>query len=328
MDRPVRVKKTVDYSLFGDVDNDDEDFACSSAPPNKKSRVEVRKDKKEKSAKKPRKEGTTSQPNSQGKRLPLDDKLYHRDLEVALALSVQEKSLVGTSDDQFSKGSPTLPDGSTRSADVSFSNCSVDSSTLGLDAITCSNEDQADGRNRRQAASKAIAEQRKLLADDSDNEDAGDEFKPDLATYSSSESDSNLSEEDEEFDIKMSSKLKANKETKQKCAKKSPKERKLVPKPRAAVSSTSPPVSVKIKSLPAQRTALSSPTPVKQTQHHSSPPVGVKKQKWTPPAASVQGNGVKNSLEGVSVRSPNQGLRLGLSRFARVKPLHPTIVNN
>ncbi|XP_026557600.1 RAD51-associated protein 1 isoform X2 [Pseudonaja textilis] len=51
----------------------------------------------------------------------------------------------------------------------------------------------------------------------------------------------------------------------------------------------------------------------------SSPSVP-KKPSWTPPGAS----GSKTSLMGrTPVRSPVHSLRLGLSRLARVKPLHP-----
>ncbi|XP_015683649.1 RAD51-associated protein 1 [Protobothrops mucrosquamatus] len=52
----------------------------------------------------------------------------------------------------------------------------------------------------------------------------------------------------------------------------------------------------------------------------SSPSVG-KKPSWTPPGAS----GSKTTLLGrAPVKSPVQGLRLGLSRHAKVKPLHPS----
>ncbi|XP_070803131.1 RAD51-associated protein 1 isoform X1 [Pituophis catenifer annectens] len=51
----------------------------------------------------------------------------------------------------------------------------------------------------------------------------------------------------------------------------------------------------------------------------SSPSVA-KKPSWTPPGAS----GSKTSPLGrAPVRSPVHGLRLGLSRLAKVKPLHP-----
>ncbi|XP_053318615.1 RAD51-associated protein 1 [Spea bombifrons] len=324
MDRPVRVKKAVDYSQFGDLDNDDEDFACSSAPPTKKARVEIKKDKKEKPVKKPQKEDSSSQEASQGKRLPLDEKLYKRDLDVALALSVQNTTaIVESSGDQLDKGSPP-PFTDTKDADTSFSNCSVDGSALGLDEISDNPEDQVKGRSRRQAASKAITEQRKLLADDSEEEETEEEFKPEVAAYESSESNSSLSEEDEEFDLKKTSKLKPSKGNKQKGAKKTDKKEKIVSKPKAPGRSAVPSVPIKSKPPPAQRALVSSPAPVKPTLHQS-PPVGMKKQKWTPPATV---NNVKSSLGGAAVRSPTQGLRLGLSRFARVKPLHTTFVND
>ncbi|NWW81574.1 R51A1 protein, partial [Climacteris rufus] len=54
---------------------------------------------------------------------------------------------------------------------------------------------------------------------------------------------------------------------------------------------------------------------------HASSPVTDKKPKWTPPAPSGSSNA---SVKYASVKSPTQCLRLGLSRLARVKPLHPS----
>ncbi|OCT67985.1 RAD51-associated protein 1 isoform X2 [Xenopus laevis] len=315
----ARNKKAVDYSQFGDLDNDDEDFAFSSAPPSKKPRVESKKEKKEKPVKKSNKEENLFQQTSPGKRLPLDEKLYQRDLEVALALSVQKTTAIVESREE--NGVATFTDETNERADYSFSNCSVDSSTLGLDEITSGNEDQLNGRNRRQAASKAIFEQRKLLADDSDHDEVGDEFKPDVA-YDESESEEDFSGEDEEFDLKNTKKSKANKGTKQKA--KSEKKEKSLPKPKINAYPVSSPVPTKAKSLPAKKTPTPSPAPVKQAIHHS-PSVGMKKPTWSPPATV---GSVKHSLGGVTVKSPSQGLRLGLSRLARIKPLHPAVVKH
>ncbi|NXJ55019.1 R51A1 protein, partial [Spizaetus tyrannus] len=58
---------------------------------------------------------------------------------------------------------------------------------------------------------------------------------------------------------------------------------------------------------------------------HTSSPVTQKKPKWIPPAASGSSN---NSIKYVSVKSPTQCLRLGLSRLARVKPLHPSATSS
>uniref|UniRef100_A0AAY4B8L9 RAD51 interacting motif domain-containing protein n=1 Tax=Denticeps clupeoides TaxID=299321 RepID=A0AAY4B8L9_9TELE len=52
----------------------------------------------------------------------------------------------------------------------------------------------------------------------------------------------------------------------------------------------------------------------------SSSPAGSRVPKWNPPG---QVGRSPSASPGVSVKSPGQGLRLGLSRLARVKPLHP-----
>ncbi|CAJ0946336.1 unnamed protein product [Ranitomeya imitator] len=265
MDRPARNKKSVDYSQFLDLEDDDEDFA-SSAPVSKKARVETKKERKEKPIKKNHKEETITT-NSQKKRLPLEDKLYQRDLEVALALSAKETSAIIENDENIPRNeAPEDPYRFIKDPDVSeasFSNCSVDSSTLGLDEITDDNEDPGRGRDHRQAASKAITEQRKLLTEESGDEEDADEFNPDTMA-----------------------------------------------------------VTVNIKPLAAQNPAASSPAASKAALHYS-PPVGVKRPAWTPPGSS---GAVRSPLAGVTVKSPNQGLRLGLSRLARVKPLHPATV--
>eukprot|EP00079_Xenopus_tropicalis_P034517 XP_017948288.1 PREDICTED: RAD51-associated protein 1 isoform X3 [Xenopus tropicalis] len=286
-------KKAVDYSQFGDLDNDDEDFAFSSAPPSKKARVECKKEKKEKLAKKSNKEESLSQQTPSGNRLSLDEKLYQRDLEVALALSAQKTTAIVESREEN-----------------------------GLDEITSGKEDQLRGQNRRQAASKAISEQRKLLADDS-GDDEEDEFKPDVA-YDESESDEDYSGEDEEFELKNTKKSKAKESKGSKQKAKSEKKEKSLPKPKVNAKLISSPVPTKAKSLPAKKTPAPSPAPVKQAIHHS-PSVGMKKPTWSPPAPV---GSVKHSLEGVTVKSPSQGLRLGLSRLARIKPLHPAIVKH
>ncbi|NXH49089.1 R51A1 protein, partial [Dicaeum eximium] len=58
---------------------------------------------------------------------------------------------------------------------------------------------------------------------------------------------------------------------------------------------------------------------------HASSPVTDKKPKWTPPAPSGSSNA---SVKCVPVKSPTHCLRLGLSRLARVKPLHPSATSS
>ncbi|NXD69529.1 R51A1 protein, partial [Eolophus roseicapillus] len=78
------------------------------------------------------------------------------------------------------------------------------------------------------------------------------------------------------------------------------------------------------KSEPTQQMMSSSSGPVGRPLHTSSP-VTDKKPKWIPPAASGSSN---NSMKCVSLKSPTQCLRLGLSRLARVKPLHPSAASS
>ncbi|NXV20903.1 R51A1 protein, partial [Cepphus grylle] len=78
------------------------------------------------------------------------------------------------------------------------------------------------------------------------------------------------------------------------------------------------------KSEPTQKKMSSSSEPVGRPLHTSSP-VTDKKPKWIPPAASGSSN---NSMKYVSLKSPTRCLRLGLSRLARVKPLHPSATNS
>ncbi|NXK89371.1 R51A1 protein, partial [Formicarius rufipectus] len=71
---------------------------------------------------------------------------------------------------------------------------------------------------------------------------------------------------------------------------------------------------------PRQKGMCSSSEPVGRPLLASSP-VTHSKPKWTPPAPSGSSNA---SGKYVAIKSPTQCLRLGLSRLARVKPLHPS----
>ncbi|KFV15665.1 RAD51-associated protein 1, partial [Pterocles gutturalis] len=86
----------------------------------------------------------------------------------------------------------------------------------------------------------------------------------------------------------------------------------------------SPPRIMEQKSEPTQKMMSSSSEPVGRPLHTSSP-VTDRKPKWIPPAASGSSN---NSTKYASVKSPTQCLRLGLSRLARVKPLHPSATSS
>ncbi|NXS83409.1 R51A1 protein, partial [Erpornis zantholeuca] len=77
-------------------------------------------------------------------------------------------------------------------------------------------------------------------------------------------------------------------------------------------------------SEPRQK-VMSSPSEAAGRPLHASSPVTDKKPKWTPPAPSGTSNA---SVKCVPVKSPTHCLRLGLSRLARVKPLHPSAASS
>ncbi|XP_078798426.1 uncharacterized protein LOC105357121 [Oryzias latipes] len=73
-----------------------------------------------------------------------------------------------------------------------------------------------------------------------------------------------------------------------------------------------------VKSLPTSKPTPTRPPSTKPSSF-LSPAVG-RVPKWNPPAWIVRYSPL--------VKSPSQGLRLGLSRLVRVKPLHPSIASH
>ncbi|XP_063528414.1 RAD51-associated protein 1 isoform X4 [Pongo pygmaeus] len=346
MVRPVRHKKPVNYSQFDHSDSDD-DFVSATVPLNKKSRTapkELKQDKPKPNLNNLRKEEIPVQEKTPKKRMALDDKLYQRDLEVALALSVKELPTV-TTNVQNSQDKSIEKHGSSKIETMNksphISNCSVASDYLDLDKITV--EDDVGGvQGKRKAASKAAVQQRKILLEGSDGDSAND-TEPDFAPGEDSEDDSDFCEsEDNDEDFSMrKSKVKEIKKKEVKV--KSPvekKEKKSKSKCNALVTSVdSAPAAVRSESQSSpKKVSLSSDTTRKPLEIRS-PSAESKKPKWVPPgmaylpsrtgawkiitAASGGSRSSSSPLVVVSVKSPNQSLRLGLSRLARVKPLHP-----
>ncbi|CAK6443093.1 unnamed protein product [Pipistrellus nathusii] len=328
MVRPVRNKKPVNYSQFENSESDDDDdFVSATGPLNKKSRTpnELKLEKPKPKLKNLQKEDIPLQEKTPKKRMALDDKLYQRDLQVALELSAKELPTV-TIDVEGSQGSEKRDNSERETMDKSphISNCSVASDYLDLDKIT--EEDDVHGaQGRRKAASKAVVQQRKILLEGSDGDSANDS-EPDFATGEDSEDDSDFSEsEDNNKDFTM----RKSKEIKKKEMKvKSPvikKEKKTKSKCNALDSA---PAAVKSGSqLSSKKVSPSSEATRKPLQIHS-PSTESKRPKWVPPAVSGRSSTSSSPLAGAFVKSPNQSLRLGLSRLARVKPLHPNTANS
>ncbi|XP_024589275.1 RAD51-associated protein 1 isoform X4 [Neophocaena asiaeorientalis asiaeorientalis] len=283
MVRPARHKKPVNYSQFEDSDSDD-DFVPATAPLNKKSRTtqkELKLEKPEPKLKTLQEKDIPLQEKTPKKRMPLDDKLYQRDLEAALALSVKELPAATIDVEESQDNSNFIFDidrhGNSETEAMSksphISNCSVASDYLDLDKITEEGDSQGSQRRRR-AASQAVLQQRKILLENSDG-DGADDSEPDFATVTSVDS---------------------------------------------------APAAVKSESWPSPKKVSSSSEATRKPLQIRSPPAESKRPKWVPPA--VSGSSSRSPLARVSVKSPTQSLRLGLSRLARVKPLHPNAASS
>ncbi|KAM9327529.1 RAD51-associated protein 1 [Pholidichthys leucotaenia] len=323
MDRPSRKTKMVNYCEAKDFD-DDEDFASAKAPPNKKTRDDVKCEQKKALSKCSSQESNSQSTSSRKTRRPLDEKLYERDLEAAITLSMLNNES-GIKDQPLSiKGDVKVKiptDENTDPASFHRSNCSVDSALMGLDEITPEIESPAPSRQQK-APSKATEEQRK--------NDEDEDYQPKLTP--DSESDSDFSEpsesEDEEFTVKKVKKTKKaakaikNDKTKTPASKKE----KQPSKPSKAKSQTaasmplSPPAA---KPAPKRQTSSSTACTLKPSVSLS--PAGGRIPKWNPPALVGKS---PTSSQSSAVKSPGQGLRLGLSRLVRVKPLHPSVASH
>uniref|UniRef100_A0A3Q1FZZ4 RAD51 associated protein 1 n=1 Tax=Acanthochromis polyacanthus TaxID=80966 RepID=A0A3Q1FZZ4_9TELE len=320
MDRPTRKTKVVNYSEAKDFD-DDEDFACVKAPPSKKAREDAKREEKKPLSKSSSQETKSQSTQSQKNRRPLDEKLYERDLEAAITLSLLNNA-DGIKDQCSSKVHPgdvkvQLPvDENTDPASLHLSNCSVDGAVIGLDKITSDKGSPAPSKQRK-TSSKGSEERRK------NEEDEDEDYQPKLTP--DSESDEDFSEpaesDDDEFTVKkiIKKKEKVTKKPPSVSKKEKPPSKS---KPQAAASTPvrSPPAAKVAPKRPASSSSVSTSKPAV-----SLSPAGGRIPKWNPPAQTGKH---PTTSKNPAVKSPGQGLRLGLSRLVRVKPLHPSVASH
>ncbi|XP_010609893.1 RAD51-associated protein 1 isoform X1 [Fukomys damarensis] len=332
MVRPVRNKKPVNYSQFENSDSDD-DFISATIPLSKKPRIapkELKEDKPKPNLKNVQKEDMLLQEKTPNKRMVLDDKIFQRGLEAALALSVKDHPVVANDVQKSQDKSIEKPgNGKTEIMNKSLhiSNCSIAADYLDLDRI--SEEGNAQHvQGKGEASSKA--QQRRTGSEGSDGHSA-DDTEPDDASGEGSENNSDFDEsEDNEEDFTMrKSKVKENKRKEVKV--KSPvekKEKKSKSKCNALVTAgDSSPAAIKSKSQSSPKEVSSSEATWSPLQIRS-PSAESRRPKWVPPAASGSSSGDSSLLGGMATKSPSQSLRLGLSRLARVKPLHPNATSS
>ncbi|XP_059360814.1 RAD51-associated protein 1 [Carassius carassius] len=348
MDRSSRDKKAVNYAVFQD-DDDDEDFACVKPPPKKprtatKDPNSLRNHKTTSGSPDEVADLTSSESR---KRTSVDDKLYDRDLEAALLLSLLDSSRTQDGepttkkDDNersqplqcsppvlihcTSEGSHLVGEGQPApDSPPVLSNCSIDGRSLGLNLISIDTSPTSVSKPK-----ETSRKQRKPLQEKKDNRDDEDYQ---LQNTPDSESDADFTEEDESEDETYTVKKKKA-ALKQKTEKKAPpaaknKSEKKDKKPTKASKAKSSAPSPAICRSPAASVSGLKKTPT--TPPLSKPavcssPAGARLPKWTPPGQVGRSPGASQNAH---VKSPGQGLRLGLSRLARVKPLHPNAASN
>ncbi|XP_077956525.1 RAD51-associated protein 1 isoform X2 [Gasterosteus aculeatus] len=314
--------KVVNYSEAKDFD-DDEDFAFVKAPPSKRAREDVKQEHKKSSSTSSHQESNSQSAMSQKSRKPLDERVHKRDLEAAITLSLLNNG--GGIKDQPSAHkdvkSPVPVDENTDPTSAHLSNCSVDLTVWGLDTITSEKESTCHSRQRK-SATRAPEEQNRKPADDDDDED----YEPKLTPDSESDDDFNEPDEseDEEFTEKKFSKTKKEKVTKNEKTKPPPAFKEEKPPSKTPKSKTQAVASTPVRSPPSAKLAPKKPA----SSSTASPPLlslspagGGRIPKWNPPAQV----GRSPSSSSPASKSPGQGLRLGLSRRVRVKPLHPSV---
>ncbi|XP_071501688.1 uncharacterized protein [Diadema antillarum] len=231
-----------------------------------------------------------------------------------------------------------------------------------IETLDTSVEDVVDGgrRGRRKAAVAAVAKQRGMAdrdddagdvahgnktkrrkkSDEDEDFDAGlDASDDDDPTCDDDDDDDDDYEGDEDFSASKSKKrkqTKSKKETKReakktesKASSRKPRTTGAKPSPKPGPASKSPGASL-VRRAPVGRAGppkgftppsqTTGTTPTLKTSGATSPRMGLASMKrplTSPTAAS--GN---NPLGGVKLVSPGPGIRLGLSKFARIKPLH------
>ncbi|KAL8618974.1 hypothetical protein ACOMHN_018357 [Nucella lapillus] len=283
-------------------------------------------------------------------KLPLDDKLYECDLQAALEKSLEASQrdddneisepvnshailhstpmvdsdlpLIKTEESQSIMPS-AIPQGVAADDKIEF-----------LGSVSCGDSPSPPAKRRAAASSRKKAS---AVYDDDESTDDED------FSGEESESDSDFNDADSDFDDgKVKGKFK--KQVKGKAA---PKQSKATAAPekksrsatkcsskapstggRTTPTAPKPEVSTVQSKAPSSGKGVTdrggtSSAPVKSSASVSSrlPAAPHKAPAWTPPGRSDS----SNSRGSNSLKSPSSGLRLGLSRHARTKPLHPSL---
>lgn len=348
-----RSKKRVDYSQLGIQDEDDDDFAEFTPPASK--RIKTSTSKTEAKSKEPKtnktKEGRADR-KSLNRSAPTDE-AFESELQLALEMSRSESQEVkeeiplvesnkenqqqveveGEKAEENPDVSSNILDKTDMTSDGPSNICDINSkreSNFKPATVMNKSDDEIevlatdvieDAKPRRSSATKKVKKQ-----EESDFEDDME----DVSSYDEEEDnddddDDSYDGEDSDFDdCKKKTKSKAKKPVKSTTATKSKAATEKATKPATKLASSKPaskssaskssvkPVGAKTPS--AAKPLAPRPSPVRR------PALSSPSTRWNPPGPAKQ----KNS-DATSIQSPTSGLRLGLSRNMKLKPLHPNL---
>ncbi|GFO35077.1 rad51 associated protein 1 [Plakobranchus ocellatus] len=324
--RSSRAKKSITYSGLDDLSDDD--FADTTPPPPKKQRAEKIANKKESN-----KEQDVSfcktmadisgAESARKRRVPLSEKIYERELQQALEMSMvqsqnsQECILAPAEmEEKREKNATTAP------ILNHIPGVIVDEEIELLEEVTEKQAGCVSNRPLRTRSNDTKDKHRDAprLRPQADHENDDDD---DYACNEESDEDSDLeeelSEDDSDFDSKATKKKKTPRKDTSKNSKsnrKDPVAKAVTPDNKSHVPAKPSGRLVSVKGSTVQKTNKPSTQPLASS--HSTP--SSLTSSWKPPAFASS-----NSSKLCTVRSPTSGLRLGLSRNQKVKPLHPSV---
>ncbi|XP_064635341.1 RAD51-associated protein 1-like [Lineus longissimus] len=307
--RARRARKVIDYANFADGDESDDDFVSSSTPPVAKRPKLDKPDKSSKSTK-TEKENVKKKKKKSLNRKPPGENLFETHLQAALELSMIETSSQETAESQES----VVKDVLIKPVVIADDDEIV---CLGSEPI----QSMSPVRSSCRAASK---EQRQSFLQESESEgpsqDNNEEFKlegDESEDDEDDESDDSFNPDDDDSDFDDGKKKK----------KKPPAKPRPQKTPKTAASTTShpkPKTVCKPSPAPFRSPIASNSLPATNTPKSDLGTCASRKPAWTPPAPTGSATKCVN-LGGRRSPSGGGGLRLGLSRSQRVKPLHSSV---
>ncbi|XP_019641352.1 PREDICTED: RAD51-associated protein 1-like isoform X2 [Branchiostoma belcheri] len=347
--RSGRAHKKVDYSRFGgNEENDSEDDFADFNPPAKKKKItgEQKETKKKESTKKTS-SSKTSEKTKKEQRLSLEEKLYQRDLELALQLSKQdtpsssqpetsstsqsELEQAATKEDSSDIASIPTPTPSTDSAERPVETQSADSD---LEEPSTRKKRQSRVKTQPRSTNKENGgRDEESRVEDIDDEEEGQEV-------SSEDEDSDFDPDEDDSDYETSRKRTQSRRGRGRGRGGATEKR---PRPKPRLSATVTPIKTfsgksasprpRGKGLGRAIVGLSAALSYNSdgSSGRDSPDVShmlparsssgeliIRKPKWCPPGPA----GTSKSGGGGISKSPAQ-IRVGLSKNQKIKPLHP-----